>query len=501
MRKWKSKGVVLWVLILLWGWSASAAVRDTLIVADQYDATTMDPVAHNDLPSTRACLSLYDTLIFVDSEGEALPGLAESWEFLSDTQYKMTLRRGVLFHNGEEMKAEDVKFSLERAMGDKGSKVATYSQNLEKVEALDDYTVVIYLKEVDYSFFLSLTGSWACIVNKKAVEAAGEDYGMQPVGTGPFKFVSWQKGNKYVLERFDAYWGPKVRFRTLEVRSVPEPSSRTIELEAGGADLAFPIIANDMRHIEENLDLVLYREPQTSVCYMGFNVTKKPFDDIRVRKAISAALDTVAIQKAVWRGTGKLPTSLIPFGVLYSLDGKLPPHRQDVEEAKRLLAEAGIKDLKLEIWTNERKERVDSAMIMQAQLLDVGITAEIKVLEWGAFLNGLRGRTHDLFILGWPTTIPDPNFALAPLLEGGSASNYTFINDPKIEELLAKGRSIPNGREREAIYGEIQRYVNDQVPMIYVYGDESTAGSQKYVRGFKPKLNEVHSVREVYFEE
>jgi peptide/nickel transport system substrate-binding protein len=354
---------------------------------------------------------------------------------------------------------------------------------------------------VDYSFFLSLTHSWACIVSKKAVEAAGEDFGMQPVGTGPFKFVNWQKGNKYVLERFDDYWGPKVKFKTLEVRSVPEPSSRTIELEADGADLAFPIIANDMKHIEDNPNLVLYREPQTSVCYMGFNVTKKPFDDVRVRKAISAALDTVAIQKAVWRGTGKLPTSLIPFGVLYSLDGKLPAHKQDIEEAKRLLAEAGIKDLKLEIWTNERKERIDSAMIMQAQLLDVGITAEIKVLEWGAFLNGLRQRTHDLFILGWPTPIPDPNFALAPLLEGDSSSNYTFINDPKIEELLVKGRSIPNGKEREAIYEEIQLYVNDQVPMIYVYGDESTAGSQKYVKGFKPKLNEVHSVREVYFEE
>ncbi|MDR1649275.1 MAG: ABC transporter substrate-binding protein [Synergistaceae bacterium] len=501
MGKWKSKEVMLWILVLSLGLSVPAAAKDTLIVVDQYDATTMDPVAHNDLPSMRACLSVYDTLIFAGPEGEVLPGLAESWEFLSDTQYKMTLRKGVLFHNGEEMKAEDVKFSLERAAGDKGSKVATYSQNLEKVDAPDDYTAVIHLKKADYSFFLSLTHSWACIVNKKAVEAAGENYGMQPVGTGPFKFLSWQKGNKYVLERFNDYWGPKVKFKTLEVRSVPEPSSRTIELEAEGADIAFPIIANDMKHIEGNPNLVLYREPQTSVCYMGFNVTKKPFDDVRVRKAISAALDTVAIQKAVWRGTGKLPTSLIPFGVLYSLDGKLPPHTQDVEEAKRLLAEAGVKDLKLEIWTNERKERVDSAMIMQAQLLDVGVTAEIKVLEWGAFLNGLRGRTHDLFILGWPTTVPDPNFALAPLLEGGSSSNYTFIDDPRIEELLVKGRSVPNGNERQEIYEEIQRYVNDQVPMIYVYGDESTAGSQKTVKGFKPKLNEVHSVREVYFEE
>jgi peptide/nickel transport system substrate-binding protein len=481
---------------------AWGAEREKLTVADQYDPTTMDPIGHNDVPSSRACYQIYDTLIFLNQEtGLAEPGLAKKWEFLSDTAYKFYLRRGVKFHNGEELKASDVRFSIMRATTDLGAKIRTYSQNVKDVEVLDDYTVVIHLKNVDYSFFPSLAHSWGSIVNQKAVEAAGDSYGLNPVGTGPFKFVSWQKSNRYVLERFDDYWGPKVKYKTLEVRSVPEPTSRTIELESGGVDISFPIVHNDIKRVQEHEKLTLLRTPLTSVAYLGFNMTKAPFTDVRVRRAIYAALDTAGMQAAVLRGVGTLPRSLVPAAIKYSIHKDVPVHEQNVEEAKKLLAEAGVKDLKLEIWTNERKERVDMATIIQAQLQEVGIQASIKVLEWGAYLNGLVEKKHDLFILGWVSTVPDPNFAVAGLLETGAGSNYTFTSDKKLDELLVRGRSLPDGPEREAIYKEMQLYINDLLPMIYLYGDEGIVGTQNYVRGFVPKTNEVHSFRETWFED
>lgn len=215
----------------------AAAAKDTLVIADQYDATNMDPIAHNDMPSSRANAAVYDTLIFIGDDGKTVPGLATSWKFLSDTEYELTLRKGVKFHNGEEMKAVDVQYSIMRATTDKGANIRTYSQNVKEVKIIDDYKVVIVLKSPDYSFFSSLCHHWSAIVNKKAVEAAGDNFGMNPVGTGPFKFVSWQKGNKYVLERFDQYWGEKAKVKRVEVRSIPEPTSRTIELESGGADV------------------------------------------------------------------------------------------------------------------------------------------------------------------------------------------------------------------------------------------------------------------------
>jgi peptide/nickel transport system substrate-binding protein len=480
--------------------TTAASAKDTLVVADQYDATTMDPIAHNDVPSSRACYSIYDTLIFLDGEGKVHPGLAEKWEFLSGTAYKFYLRKGVKFHNGEELKAEDVRYSIMRATTDLGAPITTYSQNVKDVEVVDDYTVIVHLKKEDYSFFSSLAHSWGSILNKKYTEEAGQGFGMNPVGTGPFRFVEWQKNNRYVLERFNDYWGPKVRFERLEVRAIPEPTNRTIELETGGVDIAYPIVHNDLKRVAENPDLVLYRKPQTSVTYVGFNMTKEPFTDKKVRHAIYAALDVVGIQAASYRGVGKVPNSLVPEAIKYSIDSEVPVHVQNQKEAEKLLKEAGVKGLKLQLWTNERKERVDSATIIQAQLQEVGIESEIKVLEWGAYLSGLQEKTHDMFILGWVSTVPDPNFAIAGLLESTSGSNYTFTKDAKIDEMLAEGRGVPDGDARAKIYKDLQLYINELRPMIYLHNDESIAGTRKNVKGFEPRSNEIHSFREVYFE-
>ena len=485
---------------------AAKEQRDTLVVADQYDATTFDPVRHNDYPSSRACHQVYDTLIFLNDDGTFRPGLAEKWEFVSDTAYKMYLRKGVKFHNGEELKAEDVKFSLERATTDLGAHIKTYSQDLDSVEVLDDYTVVLHLKKVNFPFFASLAHSWGSIVNKKEVEAQGENYGTPAgtaVGTGPFKFVSWQKSDRYTLERFDDYWGEKVKFKTLVLRSIPEPTARTVGLETGEVDIAYPIINNDISRIEENEALVLQRKPLASTTYMGFNTTKKPFDDPRVRKAFSAALDTVGIQKAVFRGVGKTPRTLIPSGIKYSIDAELPAHARDVEAAKKLFAEAGVdpKELKIQIWTNERKERVDMATIIHSQLQELGIDAEIKVLEWGAYIQGLQSKEHDLFLLGWGLSVPDPDYAVAGLLETGAGTNYTFFSDAKLDELLAKGRAMPDGPDREKAYKDMQLYINEMCPMILLHNDESLVGVQKTVKGFVSNPFDVHTFATAYFEE
>ena len=224
----KKFSIIFLALILALSLAGTSLAKDTLVVADQYDATTLDPIGHNDYPTSRACSHIYDTLVFLNHDGTLRPGLAEKWEFLTDKDYKMYLRKGVKFHNGDEMTAADVKFSLERANTPAGSHIHTYSQDLDNVEIVDDYTVIIHLKKVNYPFFSSLVHSWGSIVCKKVVEAAGDDYGMNPVGTGPFKFKEWAKGDHYTFERFDDYWGEKAKFKTLIVRSIPEPTNRTI---------------------------------------------------------------------------------------------------------------------------------------------------------------------------------------------------------------------------------------------------------------------------------
>ena len=481
----------------------SFAAKDTLVVADQYDATTLDPIGHNDYPTSRACSHIYDTLIFLNHDGTLRPGLAEKWEFISDTAYKMYLRKGVKFHNGDEMTAEDVKFSLERAKTPAGSYIHTYCQDLDHVEIVDPYTVIIHLKKVNYPFFSSLVHSWGNIVCKKVVEAAGDDYGMNPIGTGPFKFKEWAKGDHYTFERFDDYWGNKAKFKTLIVRSIPEPTNRTIELETGAVDIAYPVTTIELGRIQDNDELVLQRKVIPSTTYMGFNVHKAPFDNVKVRKAIFALLDTVNIQRAVMRGVGQTPRSLIPAVTKYSINDELPVHERNVETAKKLFAEAGVdpSTLKFVIRSNERKERVDMATIIQAQLAEAGITTEIVQQEWGAYLNVLQQKQHDVFLLGWGISVPDPDYAVAGLLETNAGTNYTTFSDPKLDEMLAKGRSLPDGEERAKVYKDMQLYINEQLPMIYLHNDEAIAGVRKIVKGFEVDPFEVHSFRNVYFEE
>jgi peptide/nickel transport system substrate-binding protein len=171
-----------------------------------------------------------------------------------------------------------------------------------------------------------------------------------------------------------------------------------------------------------------------------------------------------------------------------------------VDLAKKLLAEAGVKNLKLEIWTNGYKKRVDMASIIRTQLQKIGIFAEVKVFAWNMYLSQLKKNTHDLFIMGWRSSLPEPNFSAVGLLETGAEHNYTFFNDAELDDLLKKGRSTPDGEQRATIYKKIQLHVNEQLPMIYLYTKGSAIGARKYVKGFKPGLGETHSFREVYFD-
>ena len=480
--------------------AASAEAKDTLVIVTLADSKVMDPVAQSDTPSMTACNAVYDNLVYVDENGGVSPMLAESWEVRDGIEYVFHLRKGVLFHNGEEFKAADVKFSIDRALGPIGAHVNTLMQHVAGAEVIDDHTVVIRLKYPYSPFLPSLYNSAGAIVNRKAVEEAGDDYGMNPVGTGPFKFVSWQKGDRYTLERFEDYWGKKPGVKTLVVRSIPEPASRTIELESGAADIAFYLPQMDMKRIEENPELRLERVMTNGIGYLGFNTQKPPFDDVRVRQAVNAALDTEQMHKAVWRNVGQVPRSAVPPKIKYSCNDSYPEHVRDVEKARSLLKEAGIGEIKCQLWTNEWQERVDLATIIQEQLAEVGIIAEIKVLEWGAYLEGLKNKDHDMFILGWPTNV-DPDLAFTNTMQTGMPMNFSFFSNAEFDELLRQGRLLSDGPEREALYKQAQDLVNEQCPWVYLYLEEAVTGTRKNVKGFLPLPSLVHEVREICFED
>lgn len=470
------------------GGGAEDIRSQTLVVAMSSDAITMDPSAQNDSYSANAMLQMYEGLIYLTPGGEVVPSLTERWNISPDgMEYTFYIKRGVKFHNGEELKAEDVVFSYTRAFVSPA--VAHIFSDIDPatIKAPDDYTVTFKMKEPYAGILTALCHSSAYIVNKKAVEAAGDSYARSPIGTGPYKFISHTKSDKIKFERYEEFHGNKPYYKYLEFRIIPEPTNRIIELESGGADIVYDVSPNDLDRFESNSEIKLIRSYDYLTQYMGMNCSKPPLNDVRVRKAVACAIDTDQIVKAVWKGLGKTATAPYASEIRYSMSNKLKPIPRDVEKAKALLKEAGYEGgLKLTLSTNERKERIDMAVIMKEQLKDVGIDLSINVLEWSKYIEMLEKGEQELFEIGWSSDTPDPDMVVYPCFHSismGPGGNYVFLNDEKLDNLIIKGRRVLDGPDRQKIYEEIQEYIMDLTPAVFQYNGEQAAGIRADITG------------------
>lgn len=482
--------------------SSDTGPKDALVVATGYDAKSLDPQAVNDVASSNVMVQIYNTLLILDENGEYQPLLAESFEQVDDLTYEFVIKEGIKFHNGDEMTIEDVMFSLERA-GNSGALANLYSGiDTDSIEG-EGNTVRFKLKSPNSGFLSGLVLPGASIVSKRAVEEKGDSFSMEPVGTGPFKFVSWAKGDKVELERFDEYFGEAPAFSKMTIRAIPESTNRTIELETGGVDVAYEITSNDISRIEESEDLQITRMFDNSTQYLGFNNQKEPFNDIRVRQAINYALDVPAIIDAAWKGIGKVAKAPMSQNIKYYHDN-LDQYEQNIEKAKELLAEAGYADgFSAKLWTNERQERIDMATIMENQLKQVGIEVEIEVLEWGSYLEKISNGEQDMFIIGWTGQSPDPDVSLyGPLsIETlGAGANFSFFVNDRVNDLLLEGRKTADSPEREAIYHEIQEIFVEERPWIPLNNGEIVVGSSKKVKNLELSEFGFHPLYKITFE-
>ncbi|MDR1966643.1 MAG: ABC transporter substrate-binding protein [Synergistaceae bacterium] len=471
--------------------AASAATKDTLVVGFQYDAESLDPHVTTDIGSQNIMVQVYDPLMKADSDGNLKPHLAEKVEKIDDLTYKFTLRKNVKFHNGETLRASDVKFTFLRAINE-GANINYVVSNIDPdgIQVIDDDTIIIKIKQPDATFlaYMAHVGG-ACILNEKAVREAGADYGTKPVGTGPYKFESWVKGDRITLVRNDDYWGQKAHVKNVVVRAITEATNRTIELETGGIDIGFSILPLDLKRIEDDPSLTLLRNKDTSVYTIGMNIERPALNDIRVRQAISLAIDSAALNKVVYRGVGYVGRTVIPMSLPF-YDETAPEHEYDPEKAKKLLAEAGYeKGLKLVLVSNENKERIDTMTIAQSMLKNVGIESEIKVIEWGVYLDELVNGNYDLCSGGWSCSIFDPDEAVYGAYhssEIGAGYNWVRLRDPEVDRLLEAGRTTLDEAERASIYKDVQKRINDQYVVIITNSGEELIAMRSNVKGLQP---------------
>ncbi|NLK19491.1 MAG: glutathione ABC transporter substrate-binding protein [Synergistaceae bacterium] len=498
MKKFKAFAVIT-ILALAFCLPASAA---ELRLAQVADVSSLDTQKVSDVYSANVIRQIYSNLVQVDENMEIVPDLAEGWDNPDDVTWVFHLRKGVKFHNGEPFTAADVKYTFERLLDPKtASPGATHLKEVESMEAVDDHTLKIVTKRPFAPMLMSLTRYETAILNQKAVEAAGADYGSKAaVGTGPFKFESWSRGDKVVLVRNDEYFGGPAGVEKLVYRGIPEDATRLVELESGGIDLIpgnFPY--QEFANIEKDDRYETYRVPAMSTLYMGLNTEVKPFGDVRVRKAMNYAVDKQAIIDAVYFGLGA-PARGPLSPVIWGFDPeRKPSYPYDPNKARELLKEAGFADgFDMTIYSDNRTERRSAAELIQAYLAEVGIRAQIELMEWSALLSTSAKGIGGAFMLGWTGT-GDADGGLTPVYHSaniGSSNRFRYKSET-IDALIEKGMATLDLDARRKVYAEAQEACNEECPLVFMISQELVGASSKKVQGFKLYPNMISPVHKV----
>lgn len=467
----------------------------TIIVAQAGKPKSLDPYMYNEIPGLFVDKQIFNSLLSTDDKGNIIPELAEKFEYVNDKEIKFQLKKGVKFHNGEELKSQDVLFSVNRMKEKAGSKVMV--GDIDKVEIIDDYNFSIKLNKPSSAILFTLAHPLTSILNEKDTMDKKGDITISPVGTGPFKFVSWGDGEKIQLVANENYFKGKPAIDKLTFSSIPEGSSRVAALEAGEIDIAVGIAPVDNQTISGNSKLTLVSEPTTSTEFISLS-QKKPELQIReVRQAINYAIDKQSIIDSIYLGAGKVANTIVNpqvFGSYQDIKGI----EYNPEKAKELLKSVGKdKGLKFKIWTNDTAVRVQSAQIIQANLKEVGIESEIETLEWGAYLQRSALGEHDLLLGGWISGTSDSDIVLYPLIHtesAGAGGNRAYYSNKEVDKLIEEGRMVTDPEGRKEAYKKVQIILATEMPVVPLFYKNENIGLSKKVKNFKYSATTMHSL-------
>lgn len=486
---------------------------DTLVEASIADASNLLSILSTDVPSHLISSRIFDGLVRYDGQYNIVGDLAESWE-VSDDHLQITfhLRRDVKFHDGAELTARDVEFTY-RVIMDPDTLTAYRGdfEAVETVEALDDYTVRVTYREP----FAPALDSWTTHVLPRHLLEGGNinesELSRKPIGTGPFRFVEWKTAQRIVLERNPDYFhvdpvtsGRLPYLSRYISRIVPDQAVQFNELLAGKIDLMTlkPLQwARQSQSERFTKSYDKYKYLANAYTYLGFNLKRDLFQDVRVRRAITHAIDKEELVNGVLLGLGVPATGPYKPGTWVHHPG-VRPYPYDPQKAKGLLQESGWADadgdgvldkdgkpFRFTVLTNQGNDkRLKTAEILQQRLKAVGIAMEIRVLEWAAFLNEfVKPGNFDAVILGWYIP-PDPDLydVWHSSNVGVSGLNHTHYANAEVDRLLLQGRKIFDREARKPVYHRIQEILADEQPYTFLYVRYDLVAVSNRVRGIDP---------------
>jgi len=472
VRAWILASVALGIVF----GAAEAAREKTLVYHLNGSVESLDPAKSlNSLRARRVMWPIFESLVNLPKDSRSVvPELAESWDASPDRlTYVFHLRRGVKFHDGTPFNAAAVKVNLERNYL-RGSPFYTADPPNVREEILtglireivvqDDYTLTISLKNPRMHLLFMIP-----LVSPAALAKYGRQFGEHPVGTGPFKFVRWS-GDEIRLAAYAEYWGGRPKIDQLSFRVIPQSEKTMQEFLAGKLDFLPEVEPLYLERIVANPSTKLIRAPTLSLYYLGFRTDQKPLNDVRLRQAISKAVDVERAILFTSRGMGLTAFGPIPpGGEAHDVGLKKPQYNPDA--ARQLLRSAGQTDLRVSLVFNAGWGFfAELAQAIKADLAKIGVTVDLVPLSsYKELVAEVRQGKGDMFMYSWFTVLPDAEVWLGRLFPSKSVDNLTRYSNPQVDALLEQARGIADPAAREALYRRIQRMVLDDAPILPLF--------------------------------
>jgi peptide/nickel transport system substrate-binding protein len=453
---------------------------ETAVMLIESSPLNLDPRIGTDAQSERIGELIFEGLVRRDENFELKPRLAESWEIPDPLTYIFHLRHDVRFHDGHAMTSADVKWTLDSLLNGKirSAKTSAY-RYVDRVEAPDDFTLIIKLKEPFAALLWNVSDGAMGVVPK----GSGEELARRPIGTGPFRFVSDTPDREVVIERNEQYWGKRAGLARVRFNVVPDATTRALELRKGSADAEINALPGDLVPALARLpQLTVERAPGTSYQYLAMNLRDPILRNVMVRQALAYAIDRGPLIHYLWHDMAQKSNSVLP-PEHWAYDAKAASYPHDVAKARELLDEAGYHagadgvrfHIVMKTSTDETTRLL--CAVLQQQLREVGVALDIRSYEFATFYSDVVKGAFQLYSLRWVGgSNQDPDIfenvfdtaSFAP-----KRANRGYYSNPEVDRLIAEGRRSVNEKERAAVYMQIQEILNRELPYINLWWSDN----------------------------
>jgi peptide/nickel transport system substrate-binding protein len=459
---------------------SGVAAAQTVAIGLHQDPPNLDPILSQAFSDRSVTYQIFDRLVDIDENLNIVPLLATDWDVSDDgLVYTLQIREGVTFHDGTTLDAEAVRYTLERNLTREGSARRDELSSIADVSVTGPYTVQITLHSPNAAILAVLSGNAGAIVSPTAAEAAGADFGNQPVGSGPFVYHDRERQNHVTLRANPDYWNGAPTIQELVFRPFPDPDVRVANLLSGGVDIIIPIEPRHIASVQDasGYDVVGYDSLGWRALVM--NLTRPPFDDPQVRLAVAQAIDRQALATVVYEDSVVPLIGPFPAGTPgYDPDLEAPAY--DPEAARATLEAAGA--LGTEFTLLILPHEVLHGQFWQAILTQVGFNVQIEQMEAGPYLEVVNNLRHDATLVGWSGRIdPDPQFF--PFVHTTGNLNWGGFNDERIDSLLEAARAETDPEAREGLYRDVARLVVEESMIVWGIQNQNIIGVSSRIEG------------------